>query len=259
MLRKILDEGLQPDVHVVFANTGKERNETLDFVRDCAEHWGVRIVWLEHRRESMDTEPVTVEVDYETASRDGFPFTQLVQIRGFLPNPTSRFCTQELKIRTMKRWMMAQGHDHWTNVIGLRADEPHRVARMRAGESKERWDNAMPLYEAGVTERDVLGYWRTSPFDLRLRTWEGNCDECFLKSTAKRMRIMRDRPELTQWWIDREKEAEATATRPEAARFRNDTPSYEAMLRAAHQPTLFALTDLDSTSLDDLGDCVCHD
>jgi len=32
MLRRILDEGLRPDVHVIFADTGKERNETYDFV-----------------------------------------------------------------------------------------------------------------------------------------------------------------------------------------------------------------------------------
>ena len=30
MLRRILDVGLQPDVHVLFTNTGKERPETLE-------------------------------------------------------------------------------------------------------------------------------------------------------------------------------------------------------------------------------------
>jgi 3'-phosphoadenosine 5'-phosphosulfate sulfotransferase (PAPS reductase)/FAD synthetase len=45
MLRKVLDahEGeLPPDVFVVFADTGKERPETLDFVRECSKRWGVR-------------------------------------------------------------------------------------------------------------------------------------------------------------------------------------------------------------------------
>ena len=50
MLWQILQayEGKLPDdIHVVFANTGKECNETLDFVRDCEEKWSVPIIWLE--------------------------------------------------------------------------------------------------------------------------------------------------------------------------------------------------------------------
>ena len=40
MLKKIIeayDGTLPDDMHVVFANTGKEMPQTLDFVRDCAE------------------------------------------------------------------------------------------------------------------------------------------------------------------------------------------------------------------------------
>ena len=31
----------------LFANTGREREETLAFVRECGERWGVAITWLE--------------------------------------------------------------------------------------------------------------------------------------------------------------------------------------------------------------------
>lgn len=40
---------LPDDVKVVFANTGKERPETLDFVERCSQRWGVPVVWLEYR------------------------------------------------------------------------------------------------------------------------------------------------------------------------------------------------------------------
>lgn len=46
MLFKILEAHggvLPPDVHVVFANTGREREETLRFVHQCASRWNVRI------------------------------------------------------------------------------------------------------------------------------------------------------------------------------------------------------------------------
>ena len=34
-------------VCVTFQNTGAEADETLDFVHECGERWGVRIVWVE--------------------------------------------------------------------------------------------------------------------------------------------------------------------------------------------------------------------
>jgi 3'-phosphoadenosine 5'-phosphosulfate sulfotransferase (PAPS reductase)/FAD synthetase len=46
MLRRILDEGLRPDVHVVFADTGRERDETYAFVREVEEQWGAEIHWV---------------------------------------------------------------------------------------------------------------------------------------------------------------------------------------------------------------------
>lgn len=226
MLRRVLDEGLQADVHVLFADTGKERAETYDFVRACAERWSVPIHWVARAA------PTGVS-----------PFEQLITDRGFLPNPVMRFCTTELKIRPMKEWMRARGYEHWTNVVGIRADEARRVAKMRAPQ-RERWDVALPLAEAGVTERDVLAFWAAQPFDLQLQTWEGNCDLCFLKATTKRRRIMLDRPDLVPWWIEQERRI--------GGAFRADAPSYATLERLAMaQGELFQDADLP--------DCYCHE
>ncbi len=50
LLYKILEsyDGVLPeDVHVVFANTGKEMVQTLDFINDCSKNWDVNVRWLE--------------------------------------------------------------------------------------------------------------------------------------------------------------------------------------------------------------------
>lgn len=193
---------LPPNLFVLFANTGREREETLEFVHEVETHWGVHIHWLEFREGS----PTFAEVTFETASRNGEPFTALIRKRQFLPNPIARFCTEMLKIRTFRDWMLAQGFFHWINTVGIRADEPRRVARMAGNNSRERWDVELPLASAGITKADVLAFWKTQPFDLRLKEWEGNCDLCFLKGRAKRERIMRDRPDLAAWWVERERE-----------------------------------------------------
>lgn len=220
MLRRILDAGLQPDVHVLFADTGRERDETYRFVRDVEEQWHVEIHWVK---------------------RPGY-FTQLVTDRG-LPNPVFRFCTQELKIRPMRNWMRGRGYDHWTNVVGIRADEPRRVAKMRAADEqrRERWDVALPLADAGVTEADVLRFWAAQPFDLHLKPHEGNCDLCFLKSPKKRQQILRARPDLGVWWMAQEARTGST--------FRRDTPKYADLL---DQGDLFA-------PLGELTECFCTD
>lgn len=50
--------GVWPEnVVVVFMNTGDEREETLAFVRECAERWGVKVIWLEWRPKKSEREP----------------------------------------------------------------------------------------------------------------------------------------------------------------------------------------------------------
>lgn len=240
---------LPPDVVALFANTGKEREETLRFVAECASRWGVEVHWLERRPGPGGVREVT----FHTASRQGEPYAELIRERAFLPNPVTRFCTTELKIRPIKAWMLEHGFTYWTNVVGLRRDEPHRVANLRAAEGKERWDYAFPLYDGQITKADVDAFWRAQPFDLGLNFWEGNCDLCFLKGQAKRRRVMYDRPDLVAWWVEQE--------RAQGAKFRGDAPSYSvlaaaelAQLRMPFDPAVEIPAE---PALDDLGDCLC--
>ncbi len=72
MLWRVLEAnaGLPSDAVVLFANTGKEEEETLCFVRDCSLNWGVPITWLEY----LSDYPKYRVVDFDTASRNGEPF-----------------------------------------------------------------------------------------------------------------------------------------------------------------------------------------
>lgn len=206
MLRHILDAhggALPADIVVAFSNTGKEREETLRFVHDCSTYWKAKVRWLEW----CDSDAGFDEVGFNSASRNGEPFAGLIAKKSYLPNAVTRFCTQELKIRVMKKFARSLGWDYWTNVIGLRYDEGMRVMRaLEANDSrKERWTNYMPLSTAKVTKRDVMAFWQEQSFDLQLRPYEGNCDLCFLKSRKKLSILMRDNPAMAQWWIEQER------------------------------------------------------
>jgi len=120
--------------------------------------------------------------------------------------------------------MSSLGWSHWSNVVGLRADEPVRVERTQQPR-KDRWTVATPLADAGVTVRDVAEFWRAQPFDLGLAgKWEGNCDGCFLKSRASILRMHADHPERMGWWADMEAVPRGTSRRGRT--FRADRETY---------------------------------
>lgn len=260
MLHKIVQAHggtLPSDVLVAFADTGKEMPETLDFVRDCAEHWGVPIRWLEYHPEGVRA------VDWHTASRNGEPYTALIRSKRYLPNAVTRFCTIELKIRVMRDLCRSLGWDHWVNIVGLRADEPRRVARAKArNESgKEPFTTYAPMYAAKATKRDVAAYWRESNFDLALpningATPMGNCDFCFLKDDAILGGIARDRPDLVGWWLEAEAEATALTGKESGARFRSPERRQlsDIVKMARNQGDL-----LGSAAHDESIDCACTD
>ena len=84
MLKKILDayKGKLPkDIVVCFANTGKELEETLEFIHECEKRWKVKIHWLE--LDIATTSPIwrSKEVSFKTASRNGEPFEKLISKR----------------------------------------------------------------------------------------------------------------------------------------------------------------------------------
>jgi len=226
---------LPAEALVCFANTGKEEEATLRFVRECSERWGVPITWVEYR----DDDAGYAVVDFDSASRNGEPFEAIVRKRNYLPNPVTRFCTVELKIRAMhkhlKRLGWAEGDGCWDQFIGIRADEPSRVARIRARPHPEtvKETMCMPLADARVTVGHVGAFWAVQPFTLGLptrngRTTAGNCDLCFLKPAGQVASMIAEKPERAIWWA--RMEALALASKPSGAVFRSDRPSYAAML-----------------------------
>jgi len=268
MLHEVLRHNTADDLArwlvVCFANTGKEEEATLRFVRECGQRWGAAIRWVEWEKDGYR------EVTFDTASRDGEPFEALIRHRAYLPNPVTRFCTSELKIRTMHRFLRANwqalGWDaedlEWNQMIGIRADEARRVAKIRArGHSTETTKESMlmPLADAGVTLQDVGAFWDAQPFNLELptykgRTLAGNCDLCFLKGAGQVQSLIAEKPERAVWWARMEALALALASKPSGAVFRSDRPSYAAMLKTAEtQGDLYGHSDEEAMA------CFCGD
>lgn len=208
MLRMILDAHggtLPDDVHVCFANTGKEREETLRFVHECATRWNVRVRWLEFRsdRKRLPVEERFAEVGYNSASRAGEPFEEIIRRKQIGPNSLMRFCTERLKVQAMTDFAASLGwkEGSYKEVVGLRSDEMMRVFRVIEKNHALGRDVVTPLAKARIRQSDVMAWWKRQPFDLGLKPGEGNCDLCFLKGRANLVRLIRSNPAAADWWI----------------------------------------------------------
>lgn len=193
---------LPEDAIVCFANTGKEDEATLKFVHDCEVNWRIKIHWLEYVPKSF------VEVNYETASRNGEPFEKLIEYKKYLPNAVTRFCTEELKVKVINKFLASQGIEA-DMMVGIRIDEPRRLPKLRA-----RGLN-VSLANANITKNDVLSFWKANSFDLALEyrdgvTPLGNCDLCFLKGPNQLIGLIKDKPERATWWAKQEEKIGAT-------------------------------------------------
>lgn len=254
MLKLMQDNQMLDDAVVCFANTGKESPETLDFIQECATRWGIDVVWLEYCTEI----PKFKIVDYETAARKGEPFEALIGGRkGYLPNPTQRFCTGDMKVKTIKRFVRSLGYKgNFDTYIGLRYDEPSRAARKKAQNAagKESEIYFMPLYDLRITvaERDL--FWRNQPFDLKIHSAVDNCDLCFMKSKWDLIWTIREKPELADWWIKQEESACASPKRKRNGQFRKEY-SYVELKHIALSQTFLDIPRPRGVSLT----CSCHD
>lgn len=237
---------LPADVHVCFANTGKEREETLRFVHECATRWGVHVVWLEWLAPSKPGrgQPRFAEVGYNSAARDGEPFSALIKRKQYLPNSQMRYCTIELKIRVMRDYMKSLGYKRWENAVGLRYDEGSRVLKAldRNASGKDIFTAVLPLSKAKVTVRHVGAFWEAQPFDLQLLPHEGNCDLCFLKGRKKRAEIIANNPDRADWWIAQERSAKCS--KPSGARFHKGE-TYTQLRQSVIDQPMMALPSAD--------------
>lgn len=210
MLRLLVDNHAGP-LRFVFANTGMERAETLDFVHELDSRWcrprGAEIVWIEAVINAPGVGTTYRVVTYETAARIptygpqpvgrpaewSHPF-EAMNARFGIPNKPYPHCSRELKEVPLHKWaadaMEGQGFE-W--AIGMRADEAGRLG-----------DHYYPLAEWGVTKGRVRAFWAEQAFDLGLKDYEGNCDLCWKKSLDKLLTILEEKPVVATWWAGQE-------------------------------------------------------
>ena len=136
--------------------------------------------------------------------------------------------------------MSGKDATEYVSLIGLRTDEPRRVARVKARNGLDSGDPertkremtdgeivSTPLSDAGITHESVLAFWDERDWNLALpnETNLSNCVYCFMKGTSaipnvrldvasadavlrQELRSVPNTPSDLQWWVDLEERYE---------------------------------------------------
>lgn len=170
---------------VLFCDTGREHPKTYKFINDFEAYEGIEVKRISY----MDSEK---------------PFDELLKKTHYkrIPYRMNRFCTEQLKVNTAKRYLKSIGVIRYENLIGFRSDEPVRVKRHI--EKFKKVKTVFPLYDKGIDKQTINDYWTKKPYTLEIPSILGNCTLCFMKGQNAILYILRSFPELADPWIQDE-------------------------------------------------------
>jgi hypothetical protein len=196
LTKMLIDAGGYKNIHVVFANTGQEHPKTLEFVNNCDKYFGFNTTWLEAEvKEGKGNGTRHRVVDFDTASRDGRPFEDVIRKYG-IPFTKSPHCTREMKRYPIMSYVRSLGLKRacYDMAIGIRADEVDRMSPTAT------YDGIIyPLVKANIKKMDVLKWWSEQDFDLDIPEHMGNCTWCWKKSFKKLVTVMDEMPEAFEF------------------------------------------------------------
>jgi len=175
----------------VFANTGQEEYETIQFCKKCEEHFGFKIHYIEAVvYDKMGKGNDFKEVESYNLDMEGAPFEAVIKKHG-IPNKNFPHCTREMKAVPIRKFgkKYFNGQPYYL-AIGIRHDE---IDRVNPKHRKERIIYPL-ISERPMTKQKINFWWSQQPFRLELKGYQGNCKTCWKKSDRKLYQIAKENP-----------------------------------------------------------------
>ena len=160
-----------PEMEYFFCDTGKELDETYEYLDRLQARLGIKIARL--------------------AAERGFDHWLSVY-GGMLPSPKARWCTKALKIEPIEKFI---GDDEAISYIGIRADERDRKGYIS---TKPNIKAVFPFIEEGLERHDIIriledfGIGLPKYYEWRSRS---GCFFCFYQRKIEWLRLADEHPE----------------------------------------------------------------
>lgn len=181
-----------PVTTALFANTGddSEHPDTLRYVRDIAIPWAAeRGITIHELQTVKNGEPTTIwnEIMKPDSKR------MLIPVYGDINMPLQRSCTVDFKIKTVGRWLRANGankKDVAQVAIGISTDEIERAGR---GQEETGQQRVYPLLNLGLSRVGCMQVIHDAGLQVPPKS---SCFFCPFHKTLVWAELRRDRPDL---------------------------------------------------------------
>jgi hypothetical protein len=179
----------------VMANTSKEREESLQFMNECDNHFKLNMVWLEAEFHKKGVGVTPSVVTYGNLKRNGEIFESGIKKLG-IPSQVNKWCNRDMKLEILKKYADSVfGKKNYSVAVGLRVDEMDRVRK------DYKSNNVFyPLMDRKIDSNKRNKFWSEQSIKITIPAFKGNCDICFAKSNRKLITILNEEPSKGDWW-----------------------------------------------------------
>lgn len=235
----------------IFANTGQERKETIDFLKNIVKFWGIDLNIVEAVGSNIMGVGINYKlVDFNTLSMNSEPFESVIRhknkgIFDGLPNQESPYCSESLKTIPCKKFCdQIFGVNNYVKAIGFRKEDmPKRITLAEAVADKTRIFPLLTDFKTPIGNLDLNHWWGMQSFKLGIHGKFGNCELCWKKSTNTLIENLRFGSRSVEWWQSMEMKYGNTAFR--------ERKSINDLVKLAKLPSTGFLPFVDDDS------CVC--
>lgn len=239
----------------VFCNPGKERIETIKFLKEIEKYFGIDIIKIE----GVYSENMGVGVKYRIVDNwddldmSGRVYAEMVKHKNKgvfdgLPHKDAPYCSDMLKTRPAKKLCdEIFGVNNYIKAIGFRREDmPKRISWPEIKVDKTRIFPLITDFYAPISQTDLNRWWDKQDFKLSIHGKYGNCQDCWKKSDINLVDNIRYGMDFIGW--NRQMELEYGNTSFRGNKSIND------LVRMAEMPFTH---EFDFQEKED-GKCVCN-
>jgi 3'-phosphoadenosine 5'-phosphosulfate sulfotransferase (PAPS reductase)/FAD synthetase len=237
----------------VFANTGMEKPETIEFLKKINSVWGIPITIIEGTYSNVMGVAVGFKiVDWESLSMDAKPFEECImhtnkgEFSG-LPNQEAPYCSSRMKTIPCEKFANEIfGKKNYIKAIGFRREDmPKRISWAEINNDEQRVFPLLTDFSEPIGLSELNSWWNKQAFKLGINSKLGNCELCWKKSDNNLVEVIRNGTRFIDWWRKMEKQYGNTS-------FRNRKSIFD-LVEMANKPFTMNINFLDSND-----ECVCQ-
>lgn len=174
----------------VFCNTGMERPETIQFLKNIEKYWNLPLIKIEGvYSKDLGTGVSYKIIEWDNLNMNAKPFSKMIEhknkgIFNGLPNQNAPYCSENLKTLPAKKLCdNIFGVNNYKIAIGFRKEDmPKRISWAEIKEEKRKIFPLLTDFNTPISQLDLNKLWKKEKFKLELHGKYGNCELCWKKS-----------------------------------------------------------------------------